>query len=728
MSFEALDYKDKIIDDLQKDITDLEKHIEELNEFLPIAFCLISTKGVIIDCNHHFSLLTGYPSEDMLGKNIDMLLKNRGEFQYIVTHTNKHTSLSNFETMLINKKGTTVTVLVSTSGRYDYEDHLLGYFLAFNDITGLRRIETSLIESEKRYRSIFYGFPEGIMTVDNRGFVTSINDAGLKLFGAPREYLIGKHFTKLKIIDATEIPKYLGVFYQILKGRVTEPFVVRVNNFQTGEKRTAEVFTSLLYEDGKKTGIQAVSRDITDKVKADIKINQQNKDLRLLNKINSAIIQGKDRSFIVDLICHDTRDLFHSASATIYLLSGQKDHFIIQGICLSDQKEKSLEKRDGLTSENHPIPLTKDTIYAELVQKRHTMMINDKMTITRVVTDLTDDPSTKKILERFAKRKKITSVLFVPLLSTKELIGLISIARDHEFTEEELKRFEHIAEQVSIALVKLQMEEELHRMNSTLQKMNIKLEEKVKKRTQEIEDLLKHKDQFINQLGHDLKNPLNPLINLLPLLKEGEHDKEKKELFQVVLRNVDYMKNLVVKTIELAKLNSPTTKFFLEDVRLSDEITAIIETNRLLFDKKAVSIKNRVPFSMVAKVDRLRIMELFTNLFTNAVKYSEDSGTIVVNAEIEGTVAVVSIADDGIGMTEEQISHVFDEFYKVDPSRHDFESSGLGMPICKRIVEKHGGHIWVESPGLGKGTTIFFTLPLETEILDTNGMILHIKG
>ena len=64
-------------------------------------------------------------------------------------------------------------------------------------------------------------------------------------------------------------------------------------------------------------------------------------------------------------------------------------------------------------------------------------------------------------------------------------------------------------------------------------------------------------------------------------------------------------------------------------------------------------------------------------------------------------------------MTPEQMTHVFDEFYKADWSRHDFDSSGLGLPICKRIVEKHGGKIWVESKGVGKGSTFYFTLPIE---------------
>jgi two-component system sensor histidine kinase VicK len=105
------------------------------------------------------------------------------------------------------------------------------------------------------------------------------------------------------------------------------------------------------------------------------------------------------------------------------------------------------------------------------------------------------------------------------------------------------------------------------------------------------------------------------------------------------------------------------------------------------------------------------LTELFDNLIGNSVKYSPDGGTITIDAKQDKDFVTVSIKDTGKGMTEEQLSHMFDEFYKADEARHDFDSSGLGLPICKRIVEKQSGKIWAESQGEGKGTTMFFTLP-----------------
>ena len=109
--------------------------------------------------------------------------------------------------------------------------------------------------------------------------------------------------------------------------------------------------------------------------------------------------------------------------------------------------------------------------------------------------------------------------------------------------------------------------------------------------------------------------------------------------------------------------------------------------------------------------DKLRVAELFKNLITNAVKYThEGSGKITIDAEANKDFVITSIKDTGIGMGEEQLSRVFDEFYKANKFSSETHSSGLGLSICKRIVEKHGGKIWVDSPGKEKGSTFYFTL------------------
>lgn len=264
--------------------------------------------------------------------------------------------------------------------------------------------------------------------------------------------------------------------------------------------------------------------------------------------------------------------------------------------------------------------------------------------------------------------------------------------------QEKTRRLEQINQDLTVAREELSV-------------LNKNLEERVRERTKEVEKLLKQKDEFITQLGHDLKNPLGPLINLIPLLEQQENDVGKKEMLSVLHRNANYMKNLVVKTLELAVLNSPNTKLSLEKVNLFKEVDQIIENKKILFEDSHTKVSNTIDPHLSIKADRLRLEELLTNIFENSTKYCSEKCEITIDAKQEDDFVLISIKDNGIGMTQAQIDRIFDEFYKADYARHDIQNTGLGMSICKRIVERHGGCIWVESPGPGQGTTVFFTMP-----------------
>ncbi|MHA1220003.1 MAG: ATP-binding protein, partial [Candidatus Heimdallarchaeaceae archaeon] len=228
----------------------------------------------------------------------------------------------------------------------------------------------------------------------------------------------------------------------------------------------------------------------------------------------------------------------------------------------------------------------------------------------------------------------------------------------------------------------LNMMKDLQVSQNELEILNNELERKVKGRTVEIEKLLKQKEEFIDQLGHDLKNPLGPLLNLVPLLEKGETDPERKEIFEILNRNTRHMKNLVTKTIQLAKLNSPDTKLSFEDANILTQIDNVIAKSKISFSENNIEIDNKIGEDIIVNADKIMISELFDNLIGNSVKYSPDGGNITIDAKQDKDFITVSIQDTGIGIAEEQIDHIFDEFYKTDLSRHDFDSSGLGLPIA----------------------------------------------
>ena len=255
--------------------------------------------------------------------------------------------------------------------------------------------------------------------------------------------------------------------------------------------------------------------------------------------------------------------------------------------------------------------------------------------------------------------------------------------------------------------------EELLKIGDELRELNIHLEQKVEERTNEIEKILKHKDEFINQLGHDLKTPLTPLTSLLPIIEEKETDEKSRELLEICVHNVEYIKNLVVSTLQLARLNSPNTVFDLRDIRLSDVVDSVFCDIQTIFEENSVNITNKVSKEIIVLADELRLKEVLNNLMTNAIKFMESGGKLTLDAkENDDGFATISVTDTGIGLGEEEKARLFEEFYKADRSRHELASSGLGLAICKRIVERHGGKIWAESPGKGKGTTFYLTLKL----------------
>ncbi len=287
--------------------------------------------------------------------------------------------------------------------------------------------------------------------------------------------------------------------------------------------------------------------------------------------------------------------------------------------------------------------------------------------------------------------------------------GSIRDVRERKQAEEERRKH---AERLGIINEELtKTNEELTKTQEKLRHLNEDLEQKVQERTVEIEMLLKRKDEFITQLGHDLKSPLTPLIGLLPMVMEREKDPQLQELLNVINRNIRYMRDLVVKTLQLERLSSPTTLPNIDMLNLLGLVNDIVQNKQLIFEQKHLAVDVKIDEDIVVQADQIQLKELVDNLLTNAVKFTPDGGHITIRAKKNKKETTVSVSDTGTGMSKEQITRIFETFYKVDQARHDLESSGLGLPICKRIVEKHRGKIWAESAGLNKGTTFYFTIP-----------------
>lgn len=221
---------------------------------------------------------------------------------------------------------------------------------------------------------------------------------------------------------------------------------------------------------------------------------------------------------------------------------------------------------------------------------------------------------------------------------------------------------------------------------------------------------MQQKDEFIYHLSHDLRTPLTPLVAILPSLEKQEKDPKTREKLRLLNHRANALRNLIEKTLRFETIDASSTMLDIADINLREEIENCIKNQQLIYGKKNITIEDKVKENIVVKADKLYLEEVFDNLLSNALKFTPKNGMIIIDAEKDKDVVTISVKDNGYGISKKKLDHIFEEFFKADDSRHDIGSSGLGLSICKRIVEKHGGSIWAESKGSRKGSTFYFTL------------------
>ena len=223
--------------------------------------------------------------------------------------------------------------------------------------------------------------------------------------------------------------------------------------------------------------------------------------------------------------------------------------------------------------------------------------------------------------------------------------------------------------------------------------------------------LIEQKDIFLNQLAHDLRTPLTPIIGMGPLLLQGITDPDARELVEIFLKSVEYLHKLAEDILMYADLNRTWILDSFENYDMSDLISDAIDANLYLAEQKEVFIENAALPGIMARVSKPYARVVFRNLINNAVKYSPPKGKVSIKVYLSGQNIVVSISDEGIGIPPESIDKIWNELFIGSSSRMDPFSKGFGLPIVKKIVELHDGRIEAFSEGSMKGATFTVYLP-----------------
>ncbi len=219
--------------------------------------------------------------------------------------------------------------------------------------------------------------------------------------------------------------------------------------------------------------------------------------------------------------------------------------------------------------------------------------------------------------------------------------------------------------------------------------------------------------QLIGDVAHELRTPLATLRGSLEALMDGVLEPTPENL-HALGREIDRMQRLVRDLEELSRVEAGSYEIRRGRVDLNELVRAVTDSLRPQFDEKGVNLElDAMEGLPPVEVDEGRVQQVLTNIIGNALQYTPGGGQVRIRISRDRDQAAVEVVDTGIGISAEHIGHIFDRFYRVDPSRARASGgSGIGLTIAKRLVEAHGGRIWAESEGPGKGSRFTFTLPL----------------
>jgi len=251
----------------------------------------------------------------------------------------------------------------------------------------------------------------------------------------------------------------------------------------------------------------------------------------------------------------------------------------------------------------------------------------------------------------------------------------------------------------------LKMLEELQAAKKELEMVNRELKEMDEIRT-----------KFIGIASHELKTPLTAIkanIDFLLSEKGGKIPEHLKSFLLTIQRNTNRIQMRMDQMLDLSRIQSGRLLLNRESILLSEVIGGYI--NEIIPVEKRLAVQVDIPPDLFAFADRNALHDILINLLSNAFKFTADGGRVSITAIQKDQAILLGIKDTGMGIPKDKLQMIFDEFYQVEGGKYG--GTGLGLAIAKRLVEEHGGRIWVESQ-LGKGSTFSFILPLSMENKD----------
>jgi PAS domain S-box-containing protein len=659
------------------------------------AVAITDADGTIEYVNPAFTKITGYSLSEAIGQNPRILKSGyQGEEFYAdlwqkISSGNAWNGIFNNKT----KDGRTFWERATISPIFDDNKNIINYIALKENITKEYLQDLALKESEKKYRNLIAQSATPMVVLNANGSVDFVNDSVFKLIGKYEESSIVKDnnynvFTDKQLIEN-------GIVYtikDIFNNKKAEFPVVKYNFNNLKSLRANSSIEKSIYLKTKAFPVKNEKGKITQAV-------------LMIEDMNIAKLNELTENIIYNIIKAATRT--DSISELIKIIKDEIGHLI-------DTSNFFVGLYNKETDSFHC------PYYADTKDKFENFAAAN--TLSKYVIDtkkpLFADKKTKQKLKAEGKIKTIgteaSTWLGVPLIVNNEAIGVYVVQSydSTEFTKTDIRLLEIIAEQISTAIHKKQIEENIKEQNRILEEINKQL--LIEKEKAEASEKLTN--AFLANMSHEIRTPMNGIIGFTQLLQAPEiNDDERIDYAKVIEQSGTRLLNIINELIDISKIQANKMTVKKSTYRLNHQLEEIYRLFKIEAESKLLELNYEVNYSgqyLDIFTDSDKLQAILTNLIKNAIKYTK-KGKIDFGYNITKDGLEFFVEDTGIGIPKDRQDAIFDRFVQADlEDRAVYEGAGLGLSIALAYANMLGGNITLESE-VGKGSKFIVSLPMD---------------
>ena len=547
---------------------------------------------------------------------------------------------------------------------------LTGAVVSFKDVTEREHAAEALRQSQKQYHDLINSIDGMVWEADAETFrFTFVSEQAEQILGYPRGRWIEESDFWANHIHPEDREWAMRFCAKATREKKPHRFEYRMFAADGRILWFGDIVT-VIVENDKAIKLRGVMIDITQRREAEERARRNHERIRALQEIIDAASSSLELDIILETLMQKIVALLPYAAVQIWLKNIDTGK-LERTTCLN------IDRDEWMRRELKEIP----RLVRVAVESSFFVVSKNVQTDPRIL-----DPA-------FYKKQGIVSYLGVPFVMKDEVLGVLVLLtrEEHEFTSDEIEFQSTLAGQVAMAIHKSRLYEQIKTQADELEKAN-----------KEICD-------FTAMIAHDLRSPLNHVMGVSELMTEsvfGPVTDDQKKWLGKVSETTRHLVNLVNDFLDVSKLEAGRIDLTIDEVDLEKLLDASLDNFHFLANERGVVIRKNINDSVLRiQGDRRRLEQILSNLLSNALKFTPPDG--VIDAE-----AKVWIKDTGVGIASDEIGKLFEKYKQTTSGKtSEHKGTGLGLVICKMIVEAHGGKIWAESEE-GKGSTFTFTLPV----------------